>query len=126
MAKKAVKKILICDDDLGILEVTKIILESNGYEVAALDSGKAIVSRVKQFLPHLILLDLWMPGIEGKEISKLLKSDPVTSKIPIIMVSAVNDLEKVATDLPADDFLSKPYDMDDLLKMAEKHIGSKS
>src|SRR5579884_1070730 len=91
MASSAKRKVLICDDDQGILEVTKIILESNGYDVDTLDNGKAIVKHVKNSKPHLILLDLWMPGIEGKEITKLLKSDQQTKQIPLIIVSAVND-----------------------------------
>ena len=118
------KRIMICDDDAGILEVTKIILETNGYSVEALNNGRAIVNRVKRFAPDLILLDLWIPGIEGKEISKLLKSDALTNKIPIVLVSAVNDLDKVSSNLPSDGFLSKPYDMNELLELVRKFTES--
>lgn len=124
MATSSKRKVLICDDDQGILEVTKIILENNGYEVETLDNGRAIVKHVKTSMPNLILLDLWMPGIEGKEITKLLKADQETKKIPLIIVSAVNDLDKVASEIEADDFLPKPFDMDELLALAKKHSKS--
>jgi two-component system phosphate regulon response regulator PhoB len=116
-----VKRILVCDDDAGILEVTKIILETNGYQVETLDNGKSIIKKVKRFKPNLILLDLWMPGIEGKEITKLLKADPETKTIPLILVSAVNELGKIASGSAADGYLSKPFDMTELLSLAKKH-----
>lgn len=118
------KKILVCDDDPGILEVTKIILENNGYEVVALETGKAIQKRVKKEKPDMILLDLWMPGIEGKEITYLLKRDPNTKNIPLIIVSAVNELDKIVSATSADGFLPKPFDMGDLLGIVEKYTKS--
>ncbi len=116
------KKILVCDDDQGILEVTKVILETNGYETVTLDNGRAIQKKVKSFKPDLILLDLWMPGIEGKEITYLLKKNPETKGIPLIIVSAVSELDKIAGSTSADGFLPKPFDMNELLKLVKKHV----
>lgn len=115
------KQILVCDDDPSILEIIKIILEDSGFVVKILSSGKGIEKKVLEYQPDLILLDIWMPGIDGKEITKLLKRKKETKNIPIIVVSALNETEKLAKELGADDFLAKPFDMNDLLSKANKY-----
>lgn len=109
------KKILVCDDDQGVVEVIKIILEQEDYRVRVLTSGKAIQKRVEEDLPDVILLDIWMPGIDGKQVTKLLKKNINTKHIPIIVISALNDTEKIAKEAGADDFIAKPFQMDYLL-----------
>lgn len=113
------KKILVCDDDLGIIEVLRIILETNNYTVRVLTEGKGIVKKVIEYQPHLILLDLWMPGVAGKEITGLLKKEEKTKHIPIIIVSALNETEKIAKEIGANGFLCKPFDMNELLNKVE-------
>jgi DNA-binding response OmpR family regulator len=115
------KKILLCDDDEGIVEVIKIILEENGYEVKPFMNGKGIEKKVFEYQPDLIFLDIWMPGIDGKEMTKLLKSDPKTKNIPIILISALNEIDKIQGLVGADDFLAKPFEMDDLLSKVRHH-----
>lgn len=115
------KKVLICDDDEGIIEIIKIMLEEAGYRVLTLSSGKAILKKVADYKPNLILLDIWMPGIGGEEITKILKRDKTTKSIPIIVVSALNDTQRIARDCGADDFLPKPFEMNNLLEMAQKY-----
>jgi DNA-binding response OmpR family regulator len=114
------KKILVCDDDRSILEVIKIILEENGFGVLTLQTGKGILKKVKDYRPDLILLDIWMPGIDGKEITKLFKKDKDTKDIPIIIISALNETQKLSKNIGADGFLSKPFEMTDLLDIANK------
>lgn len=115
-------KILVCDDDPGIVEVIKIILEENKYNVQTIQTGKGIQKQIGHFKPDLIFLDLWMPGIDGKEITKVLKRDPRTKKIPIIIISALNDTESISSDIGADDFISKPFAIPDLLEVVEKNL----
>jgi DNA-binding response OmpR family regulator len=115
-------KILVCDDDESIGEVLKIMLESDGFEVMGLQNGKGIQKKVEQFDPNLILLDIWMPGIDGKEITKLLKENPATRNIPIILISALNDTSKIAMECGADGFLTKPFDMHHLLSTVRSHL----
>lgn len=115
------KKILICDDDEGIVEVMRIILEDNGYQVKTLNNGKAIHKKTLEYSPDIIFLDIWMPGIDGREVTKLLKSDKQTAQLPIVVISALNDTKKIAQEVRADDFLEKPFDMTDLLNMVEKY-----
>jgi len=119
MAKKI--KVLLCDDDEGIIEVIKIILEENGYEVKPLLNGKGIEKKVLKYIPDLIFLDIWMPGIDGKEVTKLLKNDPATMHIPIIIISALNEVDKIQDSIGADDFLAKPFEMQDLLNKVKHH-----
>src|SRR5438876_1025016 len=97
------KSILIVEDDEGISTMMKIMLEENGYNVSILASGKAIQKRINEFLPNLILLDISMPGIDGREVTKLLKRNLNTKKIPVIVVSALNATKKIARGIGADD-----------------------
>lgn len=115
------KKVLLCDDDDGIVSVMKIILETAGYEVAALNSGKAILKKVEFYKPDIVLLDVWMPGIDGKEITRILKRDEEYKDIPVILVSALNDTRKIATEVGADGFLYKPFDMGNFLTLVQKY-----
>lgn len=114
-------KVLVCDDDEGISEVIKIILNQAGYIVSSISNGKSIQKKVKEFSPNLILLDIWMPGIDGKQATKLLKRNKTTKNIPIIMISALNSTESNAHACGADDFLLKPFDMNILLSKVKKY-----
>lgn len=115
------KRILLCDDDKSIADLVKIILEQNHFEVKLLFNGKGILKRVKEFMPGLILLDLWMPGIQGRDIVKIIKADPETQKIPIIIFSALNEVEQETRTSGADDFIVKPFDIDQLLQVIRKY-----
>src|SRR6185436_14790877 len=98
------KKILVCDDNVDIYDVLKIILEGGGYEVKVLNEGKNIVKEIKKYHPNLLLLDIMLPGIDGKEISLMLKSDEHTKELPILVISALNNPKQVAKEAGADGF----------------------
>jgi DNA-binding response OmpR family regulator len=116
------KGVLICDDDEGILEVTRIILQSKGFQVETLSNSEMIYQKIDEFKPDLILLDLWMPVLSGEEITRTLKSDKNYSQIPIIIFSANKDTKKVAQEIGADDYLSKPFNIEELETIVEKNI----
>ena len=115
------KKIVVADDDKDIVVVLSMMLEDAGYEVQSTANGHT-VQKVCDYLPDLLLLDIWMAGVDGRDICKQLKNQRLTKHIPIIMVSANQDTEKIAREAGADDFIAKPFDMDDLLTMVEKRI----
>ncbi len=115
-------KILVCDDDTGILEVIKIILEENNYEVKTSSTGKGIQKAILSFAPDLIFLDIWMPGMDGKEVTKLLKKDTLTKNIPIIIISALNNTKDISEDIGANGFLPKPFTIENLLKIVEANL----
>jgi len=115
-------KILVIDDDQGILEAVKAILEFDGYEVTTAGDSEHLKSLKADKLPNLILVDLLLSGKNGKGIIKLVKENDHTKDIPIIMLSAHPDAQAAALDAGADDFLAKPFDMNNLLELVKKHI----
>lgn len=115
------KKIVIAADDLSILDSLSMMLEDAGYDVKTTVNG-AIVQDMKGEFPDLLLLDIWMSGMDGREICKHLKSQKLTKHIPIIMISANKDAERIAKEAGADDFIAKPFQMDDLLAIVAKYV----
>lgn len=108
------KKIFIADDDPDILEILSIMLQSRGYHVEASTNANDI------FLDNrgqadLVLLDLWMSGIDGRDIYTRLKQNEQTKNIPVIFVSANSRLEEIADEYQVNGYLAKPFDMNDLL-----------
>ncbi|WP_091211465.1 response regulator [Mucilaginibacter gossypiicola] len=115
------KKIMIADDDPGIVDAVEIILDFEGYEVSSTVNGTTLLDMQTEF-PDLLLLDIWMSGSDGRDICRELKKRDSTKDIPIIMISASRDIEKSAYDAGADDFLAKPFEIDDLLGKIRKHL----
>jgi DNA-binding response OmpR family regulator len=115
------KKVLIADDDPAILDVLRLFLEEVGYEVEITDNG-ATLREFQNGYPDLLLLDIWMSGWNGRDICSFLKSQEVTQHFPVILISANRDTEKIAKDAGADDFIAKPFDLDELVEKIEKYI----
>jgi len=115
------KKVLVADDDPAILDVMRMMLEFEGYEVATTLNG-ATVLQLGVDLPDLLLLDIWMSGTDGRDICKILKQSDRTSNIPIVLVSASKDIERSAFEAGANDFIAKPFEMNELLQKIEKNI----
>ena len=111
------KKILIIDDDIDILDAMKITLESEGYDVTISEKGEYVENISEDnALPDLIIIDVLLSGKDGRIICKKLKSEKVTKNIPIIMISAHPSAEKSITNVGANEFLAKPFDIDVLLQ----------
>jgi diguanylate cyclase (GGDEF)-like protein len=110
-------KILVVDDVPVNVQLLTTYLTSVGYEVVTARDGQEALDQVAATLPDLILLDVMMPKLNGFEVCERLKSDPVTRIIPVIMVTALNEIEdKIkATESGADDFVSKPFNKLELL-----------
>ncbi len=107
----AKKKILVIEDDRDISELINYNLDREGYDVSCLYEGVSAVDYVRKRLPDLVLLDLMLPEVDGIEICRLLKSNDVTKKIPIIMLTAKSEESDVVVGLQmgADDYISKPF-----------------
>ncbi|WPV02672.1 response regulator [Mucilaginibacter sp. cycad4] len=110
---------MIADDDPGIVDAVEIILDFEGYQVSSTVNGATILDMKTEF-PDLLLLDIWMSGFDGRDICRKLKNDDTTKRIPIIMISASRDIERSAYDAGADDFLAKPFEIDELLGKIRK------
>ncbi len=115
------KKIFVVDDDPSILEVMSIVLIDKGHIVTSISNKNQLFAELEKEIPDLIFLDLWISGSSGSEISKQLKNDNKTKNIPIIIVSALNDLERIAHEAEADGYLEKPFEIENLLLMVEKY-----
>jgi class 3 adenylate cyclase/CheY-like chemotaxis protein len=111
------RKILAVDDTPRNLEVLDAILSPRGYTVIAANSGSEALAKVRTETPDLVLLDIVMPGMSGYEVAQQLRTDPVTSFLPIIMITALGTQEEKvkAIEAGADDFLTKPVNQLELL-----------
>lgn len=114
------KKVLIIEDDAEICEAMQLILEYAEYEVETNVNIQEI--QAMQDLPDVILLDIWLSGVNGKDICANLKSQERTKHIPIIMCSANKEIKQIAAEAGADDFLAKPFEMNDFLARVEKMV----
>jgi CheY-like chemotaxis protein len=114
------KKIIVADDDPAICDALQFMLEDEGYEVQTTVNGETIYKMEKEF-PDLLLLDIWMSGQDGREICRYLKKKDLTKNIPVIMISAARDIAESAKASGADDFIEKPFVMDELLEKVAKY-----
>ena len=110
MDVKPTYKVLVVDDEPDIIELLQYNLERAGYEVKAASNGKEAIQVAKFFLPHLILMDIMMPQMDGVETSRLLREVPELSETYIIFLTArVEEYSEVAAfDVGADDYIIKP------------------
>lgn len=119
------KKVLLIEDDKDIRDTIVYALKEHDYEVVDSEDAK-ILKNVAEINPNLILLDNWLTDwksdANGQQLSKELKSHPVTSHIPIVIVSAVSNIKEVAEAGMADGYLKKPFELSDLFAIVEKHI----
>ncbi len=115
------KKIIVADDDKDIVVVLTMMLEDAGYEVKSTANGHT-AEMVRDYLPDLLLLDIWMAGVDGRDVCKYLKSQKSTKYIPIIIISANQDTQKIAREAGADDFIPKPFDMYKLLAKVAQYV----
>lgn len=116
------KTILVADDDLAILDVLTLILEDAGYRVKTTASGAAVREIIAQELPDLLLLDIWLSGWNGKDICRALKSEKQTQHLPIVLFSASRETSAIAQEVGADDFVVKPFEMDNLLQKLQNYL----
>lgn len=116
------KKILIVDDDVAILDVIKMILEEEGYEIRTSQNG-SIFPIVNKLHPDLILLDMLLSGEDGRDVAKKLKSEKKTKYIPIVMISAHPSAEKGSLQAGADKFIAKPFEIEELISVVYKALG---
>lgn len=114
-------KILVIDDDEGIIQAFQVLLEMAGYAVQTSMSADIIENFTKNNLPDLILLDVLLSGADGRHICYRLKNQRLTKHIPIIMVSAHPSAGRSIKQMGADDFLPKPFETKDLIAKIKLH-----
>jgi two-component system phosphate regulon response regulator PhoB len=105
------ERVLVVEDDEDILELVKYNLAKEGYKPACVTCGEEALKHVRAKLPDLIVLDLMLPGVDGLEVCKHIRSDPKTQHLPIVMLTAKGEEADVVTglELGADDYITKPF-----------------
>ena len=115
--RRSVTRVLVADDEPPIAELLRRILTKEGHAVEIVADGTAALEAVPQFKPHLVLLDVNMPGMNGIDVCRRLKQDPANRLTPVILVTGMAQREKRIEGLEAgaDEFLTKPVDVQQLL-----------
>ncbi len=108
-------KILIIEDDLDILSMMLFLFRKKGYNVTAISKAEEAFEKIDIFLPDLVLMDVFLSGSDGRDICKRLKRQKKTKNIPVIMISANPDAAHNMHVYGADDFVHKPFEINDLL-----------
>lgn len=118
-------RILAVDDDKDILEVLQFILEDSGYQVETLSDGRRLLDTIREQAPDLILLDIMLGNVDGRDLCKNVKAKTETHDIPVIMISASHNLSDVLKqDCAPDDFIAKPFDINVLLNKVRQQLAA--
>ncbi len=105
------ERILVVDDEEDLLELISYNLGKEGYRVECVASGEEAIATARSSLPDLIVLDLLLPRVDGLEVCRILKRDPKTQHVPIVMLTAKSEEADVVSglELGADDYITKPF-----------------
>ena len=121
------KKILIIDDAVDLIELTKRLLTTRGYEVVALSDGEFALETIKKESPDLVIIDMLMPGKDGSEICHEIKSNSTIKQMPVIISTGQiidDDITRTQEGFfKADDYLSKPFELEELLGKIKNLVG---
>jgi len=118
--KKLMKTVFILEDQVSIQEVLELLLTSENYNVVSFSNIRAFNSRDLTLLPDLFLLDVMLPDGLGTEVCLQLKSDPLTSHVPVLLMSAHAKIVEMEEQSKADDFISKPFDIGEIISKVGK------
>lgn len=118
------KRILVIEDDIDIIELVNMILTRAGYEVTACENGRDAIAAIKQIRPHLILLDLMLPGMDGKSIVNEMSKDEEINSTSVLILSALEAAEQMFIGNPQiKGFCFKPFSPNALLDKVKKVMG---
>jgi len=114
-------RILVIEDNMDIATLLQSVLSSHDYHVDLADDLSALIAS-REHLPDLIVTDLLMPTMGGDEAVRRLRESPETCDIPVVLMSASQDLPRHAAELGVAGYLSKPFDLDDLLAVVRRAL----
>ena len=120
------KKIMIVDDEEGLIELVTAVLEQEGYEVIAAMNGEEALEKLKTVKPDLILLDMMMPGMSGREVCERIRKDPKTKDLKVAFITVAKFSETgrdVLKKMNVLDYITKPFENEDLVVRVKKLVG---
>jgi CheY-like chemotaxis protein len=117
--------VLVVEDDADLVSLMELVLSDAGYRVRTAPEGGAALARVAEEMPGLILLDMRMPGMNGWEFAREFRARHGRAA-PIIVVTAAENARARAAEVEADGWLSKPFEIDDVLRMVARHAVSEA
>ncbi|WP_326984315.1 response regulator [Chryseobacterium sp. MYb264] len=118
------KTIFIVEDETGIRDALQLLLSFENYEVRSFQDVKTFNARNSSSVPDLFILDVKLPDGLGTDVCNSIKSDPSTSHIPVIIISAHAQSDVVKNSCNADEFVAKPFDIDEVIIKIENLINS--
>jgi DNA-binding response OmpR family regulator len=119
------KNILVVDDDQDIGTMLKMMLEYKGFAVKLLSNASHTEQILSSQVTDLVILDMLIAGLNGTDVCRSIRSNPLSANIPVLMISALPDARKICIDAGANDFISKPFEMQDLVAKIKNLIGEK-
>ena len=114
-------KVLVVDDEVYILHILDFILGAENYDVITATNGEQALQKVRDEKPDLVVLDIMMPKIDGYETCRLIKSDPKTKMIPVILLTAKGREvdQKLGREVGASDYITKPFSPSKLIERVQ-------
>jgi len=119
------KKILVVEDEESLLRLESILLSSKGYNVIGVKDGKAALESVATEKPDLVILDIMLPEMDGIEVCRRIKADPLTSSIPLVMLTAKKSRQdvEIGTEAGASAYITKPFKTAMVIEVIEGLLG---
>ena len=118
------KRILIVEDEAGIIALLQMVLAREGYEVHCCQTGRDAISSMKTVHPHLVILDVMLPGLDGASIVRIMGEDETLSSTPVIVASALVESEKMFLPFPqVKGFCSKPFVLTEFVAKVKQALG---
>jgi len=118
--------ILVVEDDPQVARLVALVLQRNGRDCQVVADGTTAFARAKEIQPQMIFADLTIKGMNGAALCSALKGQPETRAIPYIVLSGDRDIAEKAHQCGADDYLVKPFEFPDLLRLVEKYARTES
>jgi len=115
-------KVVVCDDDRGILEMLEMIVQSSGVPVKTQPDSSRLLKQLEIDVPKLLIIDLWMPNFPGDAIIRKLRSDSYFKDLYILCISASLNGEQIAMEAGANEFLAKPFDINEILSVLDRVV----
>ena len=121
------RKVLVVDDEVNITQIMEFSIGAEGYQVVTAANGEEAINKARKEQPNLIILDIMMPKVDGYEVCRVLKRDPLTKRIPVILLTAKGrEIDKrLGYQVGASDYVVKPFSPSQLIEKVNSYLYSK-